>query len=143
MRRRGIVVALFTSIVVGLAGFLPTASARTTGPLREYVVRYEDNATAAEGRAAVRRPVAGSWTELTAIGVARVVSRNRTFFRDAAAEDALAGAATNKVIGYAEPALREKVDEVEALAAASTARSARVQTAEGPSPSRTCSGAIR
>jgi subtilisin family serine protease len=128
------VVALIAAIAVGLVGFLPAASAHTTGQLREYVVRYEDGATAAEGRAAVRAAGGRVVDELTAIGVARVVSRNRTFLRDAAVEDALAGAARNKVIGYAEPALREKVDEVEALAAASTARSARVQAADGAEP---------
>jgi len=56
------------------------------------------------------------------------------FRRDAGAESALAGVARNKVIGYAEPALREKVDRVEALTAASRAQSAAVEAAANAEP---------
>jgi subtilisin family serine protease len=127
-------VALVASLAIALAGSLPIASARTDGRLREYVVQYERGVSLAEGRAAVRAAGGTVVDELSAIGVARVVSRNGGFVLDAAAQDALEGAARNRVIGYAEPALREKVDEVESLAAASTARSATVEAAADAEP---------
>jgi lantibiotic leader peptide-processing serine protease len=134
MRRRSFVAALIAMLTVALIGFLPSASARSNGPLREYVVQYERGATLAEGRAAVRAAGGRVVDELSAIGVAKVVSRNGGFILDAASQRALAGAARNRVIGYAEPALREKVDEVESLAAASTARSATVEAAADAEP---------
>ena len=53
MRRRAIVAALIGTLTVALVGFLPSASARNNGPLREYVVLYQAGASFAEGRAAV------------------------------------------------------------------------------------------
>ena len=44
MRRRSFVVALIAMLTVALVGFLPSASARSNGPLREYVVQYEAGA---------------------------------------------------------------------------------------------------
>jgi lantibiotic leader peptide-processing serine protease len=133
-RRHAIVVALIAILALALAGSLPLASARTQGRLREYVVQYEAGVTLAEGRAAVRDAGGRVVDELSAIGVAKVVSRNGNFILDAAAAGSLAGAARNRVIGYAEPALREKVDQVEALTAASAARSATVETAAEAEP---------
>jgi subtilisin family serine protease len=127
MRRRSFVAALIAMLTVALVGFLPSASARSNGPLREYVVQYEAGVTLADGRAAVREAGGRVVDELAAIGVAKVVSRNGNFILDAAAQGSLAGAARNRVIGYAEPALREKIDEVESLSAASKAQSARVE----------------
>jgi subtilisin family serine protease len=134
MRRHSMVVALVATLAIALAGSLPVASARTDGRLREYVVQYERGASLAEGRAAVRAAGGRVVDELSAIGVAKVVSRNGNFILDAAAEASLAGAARNRVIGYAEPALRQKVDEVESLAAASKARSAAVEVAADAEP---------
>jgi subtilisin family serine protease len=134
MRRRSSVVALIATLALGVVGFLSPASARTDGKFREYVVQYEAGVTLAEGRAAVRAAGGTVVDELSAIGVAKVVSRNGNFILDAAAEGSLAGAARNRVIGYAEPALREKVDQVEALTAASAARSATVETAADAEP---------
>jgi lantibiotic leader peptide-processing serine protease len=133
-RRHAIGAALIAILALALAGSLPLASARTQGRLREYVVQYERGATLAEGRAAVRAAGGRVVDELSAIGVAKVVSRNGRFILDAVSQRALAGAARNRVIGYAEPALRKKVDRVESLAAASAARSATVGTTAGAEP---------
>jgi len=134
MRRRHLMVALVATLAIALAGSLQIASASTDGRLREYVVQYEHGASLAEGRAAVRAAGGRVVDELSAIGVAKVTSRNGRFILDAAAQDALAGVARNRVIGYSDPALREKVDEVEALGAARSARSARVAVTAAAEP---------
>jgi lantibiotic leader peptide-processing serine protease len=134
MRRRSIVTALVATLTVALVGFMPSASARSNGRLREYVVQFEAGTSLAQGRAAVRAAGGKVVDQLAAIGVAKVVSRNRNFILDATAQDALAGAARNRVIGYAEPALRKKIDRVESLAGASKAQSARVEVAADAEP---------
>jgi subtilisin family serine protease len=134
MRNRTIVLTMVAVLTVALLGVLPAASAGTTGRLRDYVVQYEAGATRAEARAAIRAAGGTVVDEIAVIGVARAVSRNSTFILDATAQAALAGAARNKVIGYAEPALREKVDRVEAMTAASRARSARVAVTADAEP---------
>jgi lantibiotic leader peptide-processing serine protease len=134
MRRRSFVAALIAMLTVALVGFLPSASARSNGPLREYVVQYESGASLAEARAAVRAAGGTVVDEIDAIGAAKVVSRNASFIADATGQSALAGVARNRVIGYAEPALREKVDRVESLTAASKAQGEQVATAAGAEP---------
>lgn len=133
-RRRSMVIALTATLAVALVGSLPLASARTNGRLREYVVQYEAGVSLADGRAAVKEAGGTVVDQLAAIGVARVVSRNGNFILDAAAQDALAGAGRNRVIGYFDPALREKVDEVEALGTARRASSARVAVTAAAEP---------
>jgi lantibiotic leader peptide-processing serine protease len=133
-KRRVMAVALTATLAVALVASVPMASARTDGRLREYVVQYEAGVSLADGRAAVREAGGRVVDELGAIGVAKVVSRNGNFILDAAGQDALAGAARNRVIGYSDPALREKVDEVEALGSASKARAARVTVSEEADP---------
>jgi lantibiotic leader peptide-processing serine protease len=134
MRRRSIVAALIAAFTVALVGSLPSASARSNGPLREYVVRYEAGVSRAEAHAAIRAAGGTVVDEISSIGVAKVTSTNANFVVDASGEGALAGAARNRVIGYAEPALREKVDDVESLSAASKAASARAEAAAGAEP---------
>jgi subtilisin family serine protease len=134
MRRRSFVAVLIAMLTVALVGFLPSASARSNGPLREYVVLYESGASLAEARAAVRAAGGTVVDEIDAIGAAKVVSRNSSFIVDATRQAALAGVARNRVIGYAEPALREKVDRVESLTAASKAQGEQVVTAAGAEP---------
>jgi subtilisin family serine protease len=134
MRRRSFVAALIAMLTVALVGFLPSASASSNGPLREYVVQYESGASLAEARAAVRAAGGTVVDEIDAIGAAKVVSRNTSFIVDATRQSALAGVARNRVIGYAEPALREKVDRVESLTAASKAQGDQVATAAGAEP---------
>lgn len=134
MRRRSFVAALIAMLTVALIGFLPSASARSNGPLREYVVQYEPGASRAEARAAIRAAGGTVVDELAAIGAAKVVSRNADFVLDAAGQAAIAGAARNQVIGFTEPALREKVDTVESLAAASKPQRATADPAAGAEP---------
>jgi subtilisin family serine protease len=134
MRNRSMVIALAVTTTVALLGLLPTASARTSGKLREYVVQYERGASAAEARAAIEAAGGKVVAEIGSIGVAKVVSRNANFVLDAAGEEAIAGAARNEIIGYAAPALREKVDQVEALTAASKAQSAEAAVTAGAEP---------
>jgi subtilisin family serine protease len=134
MRRRSFVAALIAMLTVALVGFLPSASASSNGPLREYVVQYESGASLAEARAAVRAAGGTVVDEIDAIGAAKVVSRNASFIADATGQSALAGVAQNRVIGYAEPALREKVDRVESLTAASKAQGDQMNVAVGAEP---------
>ena len=72
MRRRSFVAALVAMLTVALVGFLPSASARSNGPLREYVVLYEAGSSFAEGRAAVEAAGGQVVEEIASIGVARV-----------------------------------------------------------------------
>jgi subtilisin family serine protease len=134
MRSRSTAAALIAVVALSMLGLVPSASASSSGPLREFVVRYGDGVSLEQGRAAVRAAGGRVVDEIEAIGAARVVTRNASFRLDADAQEALAGVARNKVIGVAEPALREKVDQVEALTAASRAQSAAVQTAAGAEP---------
>ena len=134
MRRRSFVAALVAMLTVALVGFLPSASARSNGPLREYVVLYEAGSSFAEGRAAVEAAGGQVVEEIASIGVARVTTRSTGFVLEATAQQAIAGAARNQVIGYSDPALREKVDEVEALGSASPARRATVSDEPGADP---------
>ncbi len=134
MRRRSIVAALIAALTVALVGFLPSASARNNGPLREFVVLYEAGASFAEGRAAVEAAGGQVVEEIASIGVARVTTKSVGFVLEATAEQAIAGASRNSVIGYSDPALREKVDEVEALGSASPGRRSTVSTRAGADP---------
>jgi lantibiotic leader peptide-processing serine protease len=134
MRRRSIVTALIAALTVALVGFLPSASARNNGPLREFVVLYEAGASFAEGRAAVQAAGGQVVEEIASIGVARVTTKSVGFVQEATAEQAIAGASRNSVIGYSDPALREKVDEVEALGSASAGRRSTVTTRVGADP---------
>jgi lantibiotic leader peptide-processing serine protease len=134
MRRRSIVFALIATLTVALVGALPSASASTDGPLREYVVQYEAGAAHTEALAAVRAAGGTVVDEIASIGVAKVVSKNSDFVLDATAQGALAGAARNRIVGYSSPGLGKKVDEVEALTATSQAKSAQVATQAGAEP---------
>ena len=134
MRRRSFVVALIAMLTVALVGFLPSALARSNGPLREYVVQYEAGATHAEAMAAVRAAGGTVVDEIASIGAAKVVSKNIDFVLDATAQGALAGAARNQIIGYSAPGLGKKVDKVEALTAVSKAESEQVATTAGAEP---------
>ena len=79
MRRRSIVSALIATLTVALVGFMPSASARSNGPLREFVVQYEAGVSRAEAHAAIRASGGRVMEEIAAIGVARVRSRNADF----------------------------------------------------------------
>ncbi len=134
MHRRIVTGAVIALAIGTLAGPVPTAAAGSNGRLREYVVLYEQGTSSAEGRAAVEDVGGRIIDEITSIGVARVTTRNATFASDATGSAAVAGVSRNRVIGYSEPALREKVDEVEALGTASGGRSAKVAVTEDADP---------
>lgn len=134
MRKRSLTVATATVLVLGLLGALPQATARTNGKLREYVVQYAQGVSRSEARAAVRAAGGTVVDEIAAIGAAKVVSRNANFVLEAAAQGAITGAARNRVVGYANPALREKVDEVESFAAPSKASADLVAAGAGAEP---------
>jgi subtilisin family serine protease len=134
MRNRSMVIALAVTTTVALLGLMPTASAGSSGQLREYVVQFARGASAAEARAAVESAGGSIVDEIGSIGVAKVVSKNANFVLDASAEAAITGAARNEIIGYAAPALRKKVDRVETLTAASKAQSAEAAATAGAEP---------
>jgi subtilisin family serine protease len=114
MRNRMVIAAVVALVAGGLLAAVP-ASAGSDGKVTEYVVLYEDGASAAEARAAIENLDGTIVDEISQIGLAKVRTSNASFEADVLAEDALAGAATNQIIGFAEPGLREKVDDVEGL----------------------------
>src|SRR4029450_3474251 len=117
MRNRMVIAAVVALVAGGLLAAVP-ASAGSDGKLREYVVLYDRGASATDARAAIRELGGTVVDELAQIGVARVQPRNADFEAEVAGSEVLQGAATNQIIGYTEPALREKVDDVESLIAA-------------------------
>ncbi|HET8525655.1 MAG TPA: S8 family serine peptidase [Actinomycetota bacterium] len=114
MRTRMVVAALAALVAGGLLAAVP-ASAEGAAKVSEYVVQYREGVSAADARAAIRSLGGRVVDELDGIGVAKVRTRNADFEAGVLASDQLAGATINRVIGYAEPALREKVDDVESL----------------------------
>ena len=68
-------------------------------PAREYVVVYEQGASDASARDAIEAAGGTLVKENAKVGVATVRSENADFVEDAAAADALVGAAANKPIG--------------------------------------------
>ena len=68
---------------------------------REYVVVYEQGVSASEARQAVEAAGGSIVSENAAIGVATVQSDEADFAANAAAQDALEGAAANQAIGKA------------------------------------------
>ena len=114
MRNRMVIAAVVALVAGGLLAAVP-ASAGSDGKVREYVVLYEDGASAAAARSAIGSLDGVIVEEITQIGLAKVRTSNDAFEAEVAEEAALAGAAPNRIIGFAEPALREKVDDVEAL----------------------------
>ena len=117
MRSRMVIGAVVALVAGGLLAAVP-ASAGSDGTVREYVVLYEDGASAKEARNAIAELGGTVVEEISAIGLAKVRTDNPDFAADVAGESLLAGAARNRIVGFAEPALREKVDEVESLVAA-------------------------
>jgi len=117
MRSRMVIAAVVALVAGGLLAAIP-ASAGSDGKVREYVVLYEDSASAKDARNAIADLGGTVVDEISAIGLAKVRTDNPDFAADVAGESLLAGAARNRIVGFAEPALREKVDEVESLVAA-------------------------
>ncbi|HET8525864.1 MAG TPA: S8 family serine peptidase, partial [Actinomycetota bacterium] len=114
MRNRMVLAAVVALVAGGVLAAVP-ASAGSDGKVAEYVVLYEDDASAAEARAAIEGLDGTIVDEISQIGLAKVRTSNASFEAEVLEEDALAGAAPNQIIGFAEPGLREKVDDVEGL----------------------------
>jgi lantibiotic leader peptide-processing serine protease len=117
MRNRMVIAAVLVLVAGGLLATVP-ANAGSDGKDREYVVQYKEGASAADARAAIRDAGGTVVDEITAIGLAKVRTSNPSFVSEALGERALAGVARNRIVGYAEPALQPKVDDVESLIAA-------------------------
>jgi len=117
MRNRMVIAAVVALVAGGLLAAVP-ATAGSNGKVREYVVLYDGGASAADSRAAIRDLGGTVVEEISEIGLAKVHTSNADFVAEVLGQDALAGAARNRIVGFAEPALREKVDDVESLIAA-------------------------
>ena len=120
MRNRMVIAAMLALVAGGILAAIPASagSAGSEGKVREYVVLYDRGASAADARDAIADLGGTVIDEISAIGLAKVRTTNDAFEAEVADEAALAGAAPNRIIGYAEPAQREKVDDVEAMIAA-------------------------
>jgi subtilisin family serine protease len=116
MRNRMAIASLVALVAGGLIAAIPASAGE--GTVREYVVLYADGASASEAHAAIRALGGMVIDEISQIGLAKVRTSNADFASAVLGEEALAGAARNRIVGYAEPALRKKVDEVESLVAA-------------------------
>jgi lantibiotic leader peptide-processing serine protease len=114
MRNRMVIAASVALVAGGLLAVAP-AGAADNGTVREYVVLYDDDASVADAHAAIESLDGAIVEEISQIGLAKVRTSNPSFESDVMDEAALAGAAPNQIIGYAEPGLREKVDDAEAL----------------------------
>jgi len=112
-----VIAAVVALVAGGLLAAVP-ATADSDGKVREYVVLYESGASAAEAHAAIESLEGTIVEEISEIGLAKVHTSNPDFVADVLGQDALAGAARNRIVGFADPALREKVDDVESLIAA-------------------------
>ncbi len=123
MRNRVVFGALVALVAASLAGPATVATASRDDRLKEYVVLYQHGASLGEAHAAIKKLGGTIVDELSSIGVAKVRSADADFITHVVGQTALAGAAQNRVVGYVDPALREKTDEVESLAAAQVAAS--------------------
>jgi subtilisin family serine protease len=103
--RKPVVAGLMAAAAFGVA-----QSAGAGDEAREYVVLYETGASASQARDAVEDAGGRIVKENRQIGLATVRSSEADFVDEAAAEQALAGAAPNRPIGTAEPQRRRAVD---------------------------------
>lgn len=133
MRKRVVMAAVVALVAGGLLAVVP-AGAASDGKVQEYVVLYEDGASVADAHAAIESLDGSIVEEISQIGLAKVRTSNPSFESDVMNEAALAGAATNQIIGFAEPAQREKVDDVEALIDAEGTTAAEDVTAVDAEP---------
>src|SRR6266508_5890627 len=113
MRNRMVIAVTVVAVVAGGLLAVVPANAGGDGKVREYVVQYRQGVAAADARAAIESLGGTVLAEISAIGAAKVRTSNPDFVAGAMGSSALAGVARNRIIGYAEPALRQKVDEVE------------------------------
>jgi subtilisin family serine protease len=124
---------LLALLTVALATVTATAGAGD-GKAREYVVVYDQGASAAEGRQAVKAAGGTIVSENAAIGVATVRSKARDFTASAARQDALEGAAPNEAIGHTPREQQARWQDIEKVTGAKGkapgARKAKAANAE-------------
>jgi subtilisin family serine protease len=112
-------------VVAAVAAVLVQAGAGTAGDSpREYVVLYEENASAAAGKRAVEAAGGEVVRVNKAVGVATVRSTKSDFAKKATASEAIEGTALNRSIGRAPAERRAKEDALERDASASQAGAA-------------------
>ncbi len=116
--------------VIAAAAFGIVQSAGAGDQARDYVVLYEQGASAAQAREAIEDAGGRVVSENRAIGLATVRSSEAGFAREAEAEQAIVGAAPNRPIGQAPEQGRSKAIDVEDPAYEARAEGAKVpQTA--------------
>ena len=115
MRTRMVVAAVVAMVAGGALAAIPASASSSEAQVKEYVVLYDADASGAEARTEIADLGGTVVDEIGAIGLAKVRTDNADFESDVLDSAVLAGAAPNKIIGYAEPALREKVDDVEGM----------------------------
>lgn len=125
--RRALPAAVAALALLGAAAVADGAS----DGAREYVVLYEEHASDAAARAAIRDAGGRIVGENAAIGVATVRTADASFARDVAASPAIVGAAADRAIGKA-PRVRLKRDAVEAQDGAAGPRAERKLGAGDP-----------
>jgi subtilisin family serine protease len=111
---------LVSAVLAALAAMavVPVAGAATRAPLQEYVVAYEKSSSVAAAKAAVERVDGRVLRVNRAVRAMLAVSRSARFIRAVRAQEALAGAARNQVIGTASPGRKDDRIEREAAARA-------------------------
>ncbi len=107
-------IALLTSaLMVPAQGTSKNTGAKGGGVRQQYVVLYRAGESLGAARAAIKKAGGTIVRENTKIGLATVTATRADFARGVAAQDALYGAARNRPIGYSNPRLRRKPDDVE------------------------------
>ena len=110
-----------------------TAAPQRLAPTSSYVVLYENGASLASARLAVRAAGGPLIAENWRVGVATATSSSPTFAADLLRQGAVAGVARNKPVGYNAPATKQRRSAEELTAAErATARLAK--------PTRACAG---
>jgi lantibiotic leader peptide-processing serine protease len=126
--RRAVIAAAGAVVATALAipAYAGQSQTQTQGKSAEYVVLYKEGVSLDQARAAVKAAGGTIVKENTAVGVATVRSTNTRFASTARSEPALAGAATNRVIGSVPkaahaPAARDSVEKAGRATGAQTA----------------------
>jgi lantibiotic leader peptide-processing serine protease len=114
--RNKVVAALVAAVAAAaLTGLSPGAGASRRTTSRTYLVLYASGVSRSEARTAIKRVGGRILDENRAIGLASVRTSNPNFTVAASRSTAIAGTARDRVIGYSDPALRPKVDDVERI----------------------------
>ena len=110
-----------------------TAAPQRLAPTSSYVVLYENGASLASARLAVRAAGGLLIAENRRVGVATATSSSPTFAADLLRQGAVAGVARNKPVGYNAPATKQR-RSAEELTAAERATARLAKPGPGPAP---------